>query len=196
MVASTSVACGLLFADIADAQTTSIATVNGTILNTDGSRVLYAPTGQTGVVDLLNISSHTTSVISFGSSSSAQVGYLTPLGTVFGDSSQVYNYNGSTTVAYSGSSLVANGRYAAFTTYSAYVGCCVDHSFFRLDTMTGSLTQPNISGYNAAVSDVTSSGVVVGSAIETNSSSALSTIFTYDGTTTKKIYSGGGALRA
>lgn len=183
-----------------------LATVPGKIFDTDGQRVLYAPTDALNQVRILNLTSTTTTTVSVDSTLMTSAGYLTPLGAVFSagipsasgyplqsyvtDGSRIYNYNGGLTqIAFSSGDrdFKAAGPYAVF---SGKVDTPTDQApwldyAYRLDTRTNALTVLPMTDQYAAPDDVSTQGLVVASSL----SGQTSSIVTFDGTTAHEVLS-------
>lgn len=105
------------------AQVAPIASVNGAIVDSDGTRILYAPATDPHALNILNLSNSSTTAISLAPTYTPGSGFLTPLGAAFNatDNSStniIFNYNGSLTNVSTGlvnsGGLTVAGQYAAF----------------------------------------------------------------------------------
>jgi outer membrane autotransporter protein len=150
------------------AQTEQVATVDGRILASDGSRILYIPTGRPG--DLrIRLPDGREQIVVSGSAYGTNYGYLTPTGAIFAAAhpvdfvTKLFVYNGSTVqdiaTLNAGNSLVARGNFAVFSGDTAGQARAVPNFVHRLDTGTGQIIR--IPGNNGNTElDVTTGGIV------------------------------------
>lgn len=132
------------------AQTDTVATVDGTILASDGSRILYVPRDQPN--DLrIRLSDGQEQVVFAGSPYRPTYGYLTPAGAIFAadvpsqNVDRLFLFNGSNAQAIAslnGSrSLVAEGNYAVFSGDIALLPTAIPNSVYWMNTATGQVVQ-------------------------------------------------------
>lgn len=158
----------LVSVEPARAQTQGVATVAGRILNSDGARILYAPTDTPNQLRIREANG-TETIINLGAGFTPTYGFLSPTGATFAAdvsgaiSGAVFNFNGaglSRVGSLNGaSSLRVEGRYAVFSGQSGVAHAAIPPSVFRLDTTTGSLVQAPGRNGNIYL-DVTSGGLI------------------------------------
>ena len=175
----------LLTAGAVSAQVVTVAQVNGTIYDTDGTRLLYAPSGQAGEVDIQDLSSQADTPVSLGSGYNTQSGSLTPSGAIFTVDQglsylkSVYNYNGALTevAGQLQTDLFLAGNYAAFETWN--LPGYADGNY-RLDTTTGAMVALPTGNYY--LNDVVADGRTVFAQTSTGYG-----IVAYDGSTLSDV---------
>lgn len=161
-------AASLTFAGAATAQTQAVATVDGRILSSDGSRILYAPTSNPNQLRI-RAANGTETVIDLGSQFTPTYGYLSATGATFAADAQgvisdaLFNFNAGGLVRVgaldSRDSLRVEGQYAVFSGQLGPQPEAFSSSVFRFDTTTGLLLKPSGSNVNNSM-DVTSGGLI------------------------------------
>jgi autotransporter-associated beta strand protein len=151
------------------AQTETIASVDGRILSSDGSRILYVPTNRPSELRIRTLSGQE-QIIASGLTGLPTYGYLTPTGAIFaaniGQVTQgLFNFNGSGLQRVgslnSSDSLIVRGDYAAF---SGNITSPLPDPFagpvvYRMNTTTGQIIgMPGKNG-NTGI-DITSQGTL------------------------------------
>lgn len=186
-------------AGTAAAQTQAVATVDGEILDSDGSRILYIPNVDPHQVRI-RAANGTETLIGAGPQFTPLYGYLSPTGAAFAAdvqgaiSSTLFNFNTNGLVRVgtlnSNLSLRVEGQYAVFSGLNAVTGVATPNFVYRLDTTTGLVTQAPGDNGNYQL-DVLADGVIAywtsNGSFAPNSQAADYNIETFDGVVTRRI---------
>lgn len=150
------------------AQTDTVATVDGTILASDGSRILYVPRDQPNDLRIRSTNGQE-QIVFAGSPYRPTYGYLTPAGAIFAAdvpsqiSDRLFLFNGSNVQAIaslnSDRSLVAEGNYAVFSGDTALPPAALANFVYWMNTATGQVIQMPEDNGNTEL-DVSPQGII------------------------------------
>lgn len=188
----------LAVAGSAVAQTRAVATVDGTILDSDGSRILYIPTADPRQLRI-QAADGTDTLIAPGQQYTPIYGYLSPTGAAFAAEVQgvisqaLFNFNagGLTRIGTLNAreTLRVSGQYAVFSGLNAVTDLAIPSFVYRLDTTTGLVTQAPGDNGNTEL-DVTDGGLIAywtANGWSANSKTADYNIETFDGAVVHRI---------